>query len=47
MGYDKRGKPFNKQGGKMGLDQHAHLRGHKVNWEKYFEDDQEENSKVL
>ena len=22
----------------MGLDQHAHLRGHKVNWEKYYSD---------
>ena len=31
----------------MGLDQHAHLRGHKVNWEKYFNDDTEENSKVF
>ena len=22
----------------MGLDQFAHLRGHKVNWEKYYSD---------
>ena len=31
----------------MGLDQHAHLRGHKVDWDKYFDDDQEENQKVF
>ena len=31
----------------MGLDQHAHLRGHKVDWEKYFNDDKEENEKVF
>ena len=31
----------------MGLDQHAHLRGHKVDWEKYYEDDKEENEKVF
>jgi hypothetical protein len=31
----------------MGLDQHAHLRGHKVNWDKYYDDDQEEQSKVF
>jgi len=23
----------------MGLDQHAHLRGHKVDWKKYYSDD--------
>ena len=31
----------------MGLDQHAHLRGHKVDWDKYYEDDKEENEKVF
>ena len=31
----------------MGLDQHAHLRGHKVDWDKVFSDDKEENSKVF
>ena len=31
----------------MGLDQHAHLRGHKIDWEKFFEDDKEENAKVF
>jgi len=31
----------------MGLDQHAHLRGHQVNWDKYFDDDKEENKKVF
>jgi hypothetical protein len=31
----------------MGLDQHAHIRGHNVNWAKYFEDDKEECSKVF
>ena len=35
------------KGEKMGLDQHAHLRGHKVNWDKYFDDDKEECSKVF
>ena len=31
----------------MGLDQHAHIRGHNVNWAKYYEDDKEECSKVF
>ena len=29
----------------MGLDQHAHLRGQKVDWDKYYSDDQEEQVK--
>ena len=29
----------------MGLDQHAHLRGHKVDWDKYYEYDKEEQLK--
>ena len=29
----------------MGLDQHAHLRGHKVDWEKYYSDNEEESKK--
>ena len=35
----------------MGLDQHAHLRGHKVDWEKYYSDNEveskDEHDKVL
>ena len=31
----------------MGLDQHAHLKGHNVNWAKYFDDDKEECSKLF
>ena len=31
----------------MGLDQHAHIRGHNVNWAKYFDDDKEECSKIF
>ena len=31
----------------MGLDQHAHLRRHNVNWAKYFDDDKEECSKIF
>ena len=31
----------------MGLDQHAHIRGHNVNWAKYFDDDKEECSKLF
>ena len=27
----------------MGLDQFAHLRGHKVNWEKYYSDKEDES----
>tara|TARA_R100000700_G_C3146121_1_gene126326 strand:- start:517 stop:984 length:468 start_codon:yes stop_codon:yes gene_type:complete len=45
MGFDKMNRT--NKGEDMGLDQHAHLRGHKVNWEKYFDDDTEENSKVF
>ena len=29
----------------MGLDQHAHLRGHKVDWEKYYSDNEDESKK--
>ena len=29
----------------MGLDQHAHLKGHNINWAKYYDDDKEECSK--
>ena len=29
----------------MGLDQHAHLRGHKVDWDKYYSDNEEESNK--
>ena len=39
VGYDKRRKPFNK-GEDMGLDQHAHIRGTEIDWEKYFQDDE-------
>ena len=31
----------------MGLDPHAHLKGHNVNWAKYFDDDKEECSKLF
>ena len=31
----------------MGLDQHAHIRGHNVNWAKYYDDDKEECSKIF
>ena len=31
----------------MGLDQHAHLKGHNINWAKYFDDDKEECSKLF
>ena len=27
----------------MGLDQHAHLRNHKVDWDKYYSDNKEES----
>ena len=27
----------------MGLDQHAHLRGHKVDWEKYYSTNEDES----
>ena len=27
----------------MGLDQHAHLRNHKVDWDKYYSDNEEES----
>ena len=46
MGFDKTGDKLTKEKD-MGLDQHAHLRGHKVDWEKYFNDDKEENEKVF
>ena len=31
----------------MGLDQIAHLRGRKVNWEKFYDDDKEEQKGVF
>ena len=31
----------------MGLDQHAHLRNHKVDWDKYYSDDKEENENLF
>ena len=31
----------------MGLDQYAHLRGHKVDWGKYYDDDKEEVKHVF
>ena len=47
MGFDKRGDKLNK-GKNMGLDQHAHLRGQKIDWEKYFnDDDYSENAGVF
>ena len=27
----------------MGLDQHAHLRNHTVDWDKYYSDNEEES----
>ena len=29
----------------MGLDQHAHLRNHKVDWDKYYSDNEQESKK--
>ena len=47
MGFDKRGDKLNK-GEDMGLDQHAHLRGTKVDWEKYYnEDDYGDNNNIF
>ena len=31
----------------MGLDQYAHLRNRKVDWEKYYNDDEEEQKGVF
>ena len=31
----------------MGLDQYAHVRGRKINWEKYYDDDKEEQKGVF
>tara|TARA_R100000700_G_scaffold30635_1_gene37650 strand:- start:369 stop:827 length:459 start_codon:yes stop_codon:yes gene_type:complete len=31
----------------MGLDQYAHLRNRKVNWQKYYEDDKDEQKGVF
>ena len=31
----------------MGLDQYAHLRNRKINWEKYYNDDKEEQKGVF
>ena len=49
VGFDKSRLKKNKlnKGEDMGLDQHAHLRNHKVDWDKYFNDDKEENEKVF
>ena len=30
----------------MGVDQHAHLRGHTVDWDKSYEDAKEEQANV-
>jgi hypothetical protein len=48
VGFDKsRNKLTLTKGKVMGLDQHAHLRHHKVDWDKYYNDDKEENEKVF
>ena len=47
MGVDKRGNKLTNRRKVMGLDQHAHLRGHKVDWDKYFASDKEENENVF
>ena len=38
MGFDKSRDKLNK-GEDMGLDQHAHLRGSNVDWEKYYNEE--------
>ena len=42
MGVDKRGDKLTNRRKVMGLDQHAHLRNHKVDWDKYYSDNEEE-----
>ncbi len=39
MGFDKTSDKLNK-GEDMGLDQHAHIKGVKIDWEKFFNDDE-------
>ena len=34
----REGKPFNNKEEKMGLDQHAHVKGTEIDWDKYFQD---------
>ena len=43
MGVDKRGDKLTNRRKVMGLDQHAHLRNHKVDWDKYYSDNEEES----
>tara|TARA_Y100000015_G_scaffold42332_1_gene49683 strand:- start:102 stop:575 length:474 start_codon:yes stop_codon:yes gene_type:complete len=38
VGFDKSRDKLNK-GEDMGLDQHAHIRGTKIDWDKFFSDD--------
>lgn len=45
MGVDKRGDKLTNRSKDMGLDQHAHLRNHKVDWDKYYSDNEEESKK--
>ena len=47
MGVDKRGDKLTNRRKVMGLDQHAHLRNHKVDWDKYYSDNEEESKKSL
>ena len=39
MGYDKTMKKITKEND-MGLDQYAHLRNRKIDWKKYYSDDE-------
>jgi len=41
MGYDKTGKITKEND--MGLDQYAHLRNRKIDWKKYYSDDEKES----
>jgi hypothetical protein len=41
MGYDKTRKITKENN--MGLDQYAHLRNRKINWKKYYSDDEKES----
>ena len=43
MGVDKRGDKLTNRRKVMGLDQHAHLRNHKVDWDKYYSDNEQES----
>tara|TARA_R100000231_G_scaffold14934_1_gene15998 strand:+ start:1463 stop:1939 length:477 start_codon:yes stop_codon:yes gene_type:complete len=38
MGVDKRGDKLTNRRKVMGLDQHAHIKGTEIDWEKYFQD---------